>query len=535
MGGLPRIGLVFLIVALMMSNALDMPRRHKAKAGRSEDLMFLNEINNINDGSGIGRYSAPKRAKFMQRPAGMLSENATGNTSSMSSSEGLASSATNKPESEPTYSTETSTLIDDDISEVVERIQKSPGLNSGIEAILVLLVIQTMLGLGCTIDLSVMKEHLLEPGGIAIAAACQFGIMPLVAFGMSKMFGLDKVAAIAVIVTGSCPGGNLSNLLTYFLYGDVNLSVLMSTISTLLALILMPLCLFIYGSSWIDVSVIGGLVPFGGVVLTLIMTLFPVALGIALKAKYDKIANTVLKISLFSVGVSFIALMTLSGIMFGTTLFDAISGKTYLIAMIMPLIGYATGYLLATGIRLPDASRRTVAIETGCQNSQLSSTILKMAFAKETMGAYFLFPVYYALFQGLEGLGMIIAFRIYRRYYADESIAPAHTRITYDRFEGGWGADVDGEDMMPNRLYQQPSTSGSEGSMYGRMANDASSDRALVSSLPLKHKYSPGEAEKTITIESKAQKEATDKSALVKDQGQSSEGVLDYGGLGDRR
>ena len=59
--------------------------------------------------------------------------------------------------------------------------------------------------------------------GIAIAAACQFGFMPFIAFIMAKIFALDKVAALAVLVTGCCPGGNLSNLLTYFLYGDMNL------------------------------------------------------------------------------------------------------------------------------------------------------------------------------------------------------------------------------------------------------------------------------------------------------------------------
>ena len=47
--------------------------------------------------------------------------------------------------------------------------------------------------------------------------------MPLVAFLAAKTFGLDKTSAIAVIVTGSCPGGNLSNILTFFLYGDMNL------------------------------------------------------------------------------------------------------------------------------------------------------------------------------------------------------------------------------------------------------------------------------------------------------------------------
>jgi len=70
----------------------------------------------------------------------------------------------------------------------------------------------------------------------------------------------------------------------------------MSTVSTLLALILMPLCLFVYGSGWINVGVIGSMVPFGGVALTLILTLLPVCAGVAIKMKYEKMANTVLKV-----------------------------------------------------------------------------------------------------------------------------------------------------------------------------------------------------------------------------------------------
>uniref|UniRef100_H2YGH8 Solute carrier family 10 member 1 n=1 Tax=Ciona savignyi TaxID=51511 RepID=H2YGH8_CIOSA len=294
--------------------------------------------------------------------------------------------------------------------------------NSAIEATLVIVVIQTMLGLGCTMDVTLIKEHLRRPSGIAIAASCQFGIMPFVAFLMAKTFGLDKTAALAVLVTGCCPGGNLSNLLTYFLYGDMNLSILMSSISTVLALVFMPFCLFIYGSSWISAYTIGTMVPFGGVILTLIMTLFPVCIGMAIKARYEKVANSILKVRLLTWPSFEPTLMTLSIIMFGKTIFVAISPSSYAIAFIMPLIGYGSGYILATGFRLPDNSRRTVAIETGCQNSQLSSTILKMAFASDVMGAYFLFPLYYALFQGLEGLAMVLAFRMYRRYYADESI-----------------------------------------------------------------------------------------------------------------
>ena len=71
----------------------------------------------------------------------------------------------------------------------------------------------------------------------------------------------------------------------------------MSTTSTLLALGLMPLCLFAYGTNWIDVQEIGKLIPFGDIVLTLILTLFPVCIGMLVKRKNEKVANTLMKVS----------------------------------------------------------------------------------------------------------------------------------------------------------------------------------------------------------------------------------------------
>ena len=48
-------------------------------------------------------------------------------------------------------------------NEIVKRIEEKPAVNSAIDAILVLVVIQTMLGLGCTMDISLIKEHLYHP------------------------------------------------------------------------------------------------------------------------------------------------------------------------------------------------------------------------------------------------------------------------------------------------------------------------------------------------------------------------------------
>jgi len=168
------------------------------------------------------------------------------------------------------------------------------------------------------------------------------------------------------------------------------------------------------------------------------------------------------------------------------------------------------------------------AVETGCQNSQLSSTILKMAFARQTMGAYFLFPLYYALFQGMEGLIMVFAFRVYRKYYADETLAPAHTRITYDKFDGSWGTGVDGEDSMPpRRLYQQSSSS--DDSVYGMLDPEKGDSCQAMrysrhTALTSNNKMQPDG--------SSSPQKCSDKASLMKHNGQLAT-AMDYGGLGE--
>lgn len=50
----------------------------------------------------------------------------------------------------------------------------------------------------------------------------QFGIMPLTAFGLGKFFQLNNVEALAILICG-CWRGNLSNIFTLAIKGDMNL------------------------------------------------------------------------------------------------------------------------------------------------------------------------------------------------------------------------------------------------------------------------------------------------------------------------
>lgn len=96
-------------------------------------------------------------------------------------------------------------------------------LSHGINVFVGLVLCFTMLGLGCTVDVSQLGEHIRRPIGVLLALLCQFVIMPLVAFLLALAFSLDDVAAMAVLLCGCCPGGNLSNIMSLLVHGEMNL------------------------------------------------------------------------------------------------------------------------------------------------------------------------------------------------------------------------------------------------------------------------------------------------------------------------
>lgn len=96
-------------------------------------------------------------------------------------------------------------------------------LSHGINVFVGIILCFTMLGLGCTVEVSQIGEHIRRPIGVLLALVCQFVIMPLVAFLLALAFSLNDVEAIAVLLCGCCPGGNLSNIMSLLVNGEMNL------------------------------------------------------------------------------------------------------------------------------------------------------------------------------------------------------------------------------------------------------------------------------------------------------------------------
>lgn len=92
-----------------------------------------------------------------------------------------------------------------------------------LSTVLTVMLAMVMFAMGCTVDPKKLLGHLKRPWGIVIGFLCQFGIMPFTAFALSLAFDVLPVQAVVIIIMGCCPGGSGSNIICYWLDGDMDL------------------------------------------------------------------------------------------------------------------------------------------------------------------------------------------------------------------------------------------------------------------------------------------------------------------------
>ncbi|XP_008327170.1 ileal sodium/bile acid cotransporter [Cynoglossus semilaevis] len=268
-----------------------------------------------------------------------------------------------------------------------------------------------MFSMGCTVDASKLWGHIRRPWGIIIGFLCQFGIMPFTAFALSLAFNVLPVQAVAVIIMGCCPGGSGSNVICYWLDGDMDLSISMTACSSILALGMMPLCLWIYTSTWTSSDTIQ--IPFDSIGITLVGLLVPIALGMYFKSKKPELAKKVLKVGSISGVCLIVIIAVVGGILYQSSW--VIAPSLWIIGTIYPFIGFSMGFLLARFTGQPWHRCRTIALETGFQNSQLCSTIIQLSFSPDELEVMFAFPLIYSIFQLVAAVSAVGAYQGFKR------------------------------------------------------------------------------------------------------------------------
>jgi len=237
-----------------------------------------------------------------------------------------------------------------------------------------------MLSMGLTLRVEDFKNLAKRPLDICAGALAQYTIMPLVAFVLTKIFGLDPYLAVGIILVGCCPGGVSSNVMSYLAKGDVAFSVGMTTVSTLLAPIMTPLLVLWLADTSINVNAVGMFLNI------LYVTIGPVMVGFLCNYFFGKRA-VFREIQGNMPSVSVIGLALIVGGVIVTVRPHLLANGLGLLFLVLAVVfchnalGYVLGYSVGRGLKFTTAKKRTIAIEVGVQNAGMATVLAAGFFA----------------------------------------------------------------------------------------------------------------------------------------------------------
>ncbi|XP_059050623.1 sodium-dependent organic anion transporter-like [Achroia grisella] len=239
------------------------------------------------------------------------------------------------------------------------------------------LVSLIFINFGCAMHWPTVKEVLKRPIGPGIGMIGQFLFMPLMSFGLGFLIFPDKPEMrLGMFFTGVSPGGGASNIWTFILGGNLNLSLAMTSISTFAAFGLMPMWLFSLGQVVFRNANI--VVPYQRIGTFVVGLIVPLAIGLGMQRWTPRLAAFMVRILK---GFSTALLLFIIGFAIATNLyiFELFTWQIIVAGIGIPWLGYAFGYALARILKQPHPDALAISIETGVQNTGISIFLLRYA------------------------------------------------------------------------------------------------------------------------------------------------------------
>lgn len=230
-----------------------------------------------------------------------------------------------------------------------------------------------MCGLGLTLTADDFRRVLTAPRGVAIGMLNLAVISPLLALTMAELFELPPELAVGLVLLGASPGGMMANMLTHLSRGDTALSVTMTAISSVGAMITVPLFLGIAGDHF-GATEVGDVGMFGIVLRVFAITIVPVAIGMELRRRRpDRVEVVYPRVRLVSLGL--FAAVVLGAIASEQDTVRASLADVAGAALALNLAAMTLSFAISKLARLDDRQATAIALELGIHNSALAIAI----------------------------------------------------------------------------------------------------------------------------------------------------------------
>lgn len=251
-----------------------------------------------------------------------------------------------------------------------------------------------MFGVALNITISDFLRIIKNPKSVLIGVLSQFILLPAFTFLLVTIIQPLPSIALGMFLVAACPGGNISNFMTHYAKGNAALSLSLTAISTLLAIVMTPLNFQLWSGLYGPTSNLINTISLSPLEMVKVISLLlgvPLILGMLVQNYFPKFALKTAPI--FKIGsiLFFIALIILA-LSKNIDIFKKYIHYVFIIVLVHNILALILGYSVASIAGLSKRNRRTLAIETGIQNSGLGLLLI------------------FSFFNGLGGMAILAAF-----------------------------------------------------------------------------------------------------------------------------
>lgn len=230
-----------------------------------------------------------------------------------------------------------------------------------------------MLRVGLSLELDYLQKAVKNKKPIIIGLITQMILLPASGFVILYFLDLPFEIEIGILIIMVCPGGWVSNLLSSKLKADVNLSIALTTFSSLLSVFTTPFYIYLslflfYPHHCNDFSIpmITGQISLWVVV--------PALLGVIFHYKNEKLAENLLKF-VRPTSIIFIIFIVIGAAITEGEHFSEYFKKIGITLFLINAFSMLTSYYFARFLKCEKDQSMTISIETGVQNSTLAIVV----------------------------------------------------------------------------------------------------------------------------------------------------------------
>ncbi len=227
-----------------------------------------------------------------------------------------------------------------------------------------------MFGLGLSLTREDFLRILKVPRPVIIGLLTQMLLLPLMALGICKFFGLSNEFSIGMMILAASPGGVTANIYSHLARGDVALNITLTAVNSVLAAVSLPLIVGLSIAHFAGAEQQVGF-QFKKAIEVFAIVLVPVFIGMIVRARKPGFAERMDKpIRIFSI----LLLVVLIAAAIAQEWEKLLASMAQLggAVLLFNLLSLAVGYLLPLVIKLPRNQAIAISMEVGIHNGTLA-------------------------------------------------------------------------------------------------------------------------------------------------------------------